>query len=753
MRTLLVLLGALAAAPSALPAQGPASSRPEAPASAAPLDGDAALLRQASVARDALGRRAPTAVRFDRPTAGGPLWALGEAWKASFDAEGSTVIPFFGSQAPQNFPLRVELQGATVGGEPLALADGAPVQVGQAVHTDRGALTEVIDTYVYRLEQSFVFAQLPHRGAIAVDVALAGDYATAPIEGGLRFANAWGHVDYTKAVAVDAKGERLPLAITWDGDSAHIEIPAAFVERAALPIVLDPVLNYWFLLASGNTLLQHDADVASFQALGGRTLLVWQRQWSLTDQDVWGLMFDGGLGLVATDFSIDFTTDDWLKVSVAGHNHSQTFMLVGEVRIGLLWFIAGRPIAANASLGSVFPIEREGVVGIPGNNHHPDVGSDPYFGPGRYTIVFQKRTLTTALIYMRQVTPAGGLVTTNPIGIETDTSTQKNRPSISKSCGQANGVQQYLLTWQRQWPGSPFDGDAWGCYVGWNGTINLAAFAIAFTTAEETAVVAGSPIDVDGQRMWPVAYELAGAAGQPRDVMLRTLRGDATTAGVTMVNTPVPGEDDNDPELDSDGTRMVVTRTLRTGPGSQVEAVTLAFMPATNAWRVEERTGLVTSSPDTYEQTNVCADFSGGNAVTPRYLICFSERTSNTFRLAAFAGHNGGSPNLTPRFTQCGATTISGSGQSIIGQTVTISASGPGYTGMLFGFPGSNLFGPCGCLIGVDNAITMPNPLVWSVPNHPAYVGIQLSAQAFSLSGSVCFGTVDLSNTLDFTIR
>lgn len=57
-------------------------------------------------ARNTAGSRAITRVQFDRPRADEPLWAMGAAWKASFDGSGFTTIPFFGSSAPRNFPLR-----------------------------------------------------------------------------------------------------------------------------------------------------------------------------------------------------------------------------------------------------------------------------------------------------------------------------------------------------------------------------------------------------------------------------------------------------------------------------------------------------------------------------------------------------------------------------------------------------------------------------------------------------------------------
>ncbi len=217
----------------------------------------------------------------------------------------------------------------------LELADGRPEAVGARVATHRGAFTEVVDTQLDSLEQSFVFDRLPNRGAIAVDVRIGGDgYEASGIDGGLRFATAFGHVDYTQAIALDAAGRRLPLAIEWTGAAAHIEIPAEFVAAATLPIVLDPTLNFWFGLGNPS-LLQHDGDVATIRpsAINGRTLLVWQRQWSLTDQDCWGLMFDNDLGFVQIDFTIDFTAEDWLKVVCAGNNHAQNFLVVAEVRL------------------------------------------------------------------------------------------------------------------------------------------------------------------------------------------------------------------------------------------------------------------------------------------------------------------------------------------------------------------------------------------------------------------------------------
>ncbi|HEX5054098.1 MAG TPA: hypothetical protein VFZ65_20130, partial [Planctomycetota bacterium] len=557
------------AAPPALadalpPRTGGATTAPD-PVAAAP--------RQ--TASCAVAARPQTRVFFDRQRPGDALWAIGTAWKASFDARGLTAIPFFGSDAPRNFPVRFELAQATVGGELLALADGEPVVDGNQVRTPRGELTEVIDTSLENIEQSFVFDALPNRGAIAIDVHITSELAASAIDGGLRFANELGHLDYTKATAVDAAGRRLPLAIGWNGSSAHLEIPASFVEKAQLPIVLDPVLLFWYGIAGGQSVLQHDSDVASFQSLGGRTLIVYQRNYSASDTDVWGVMFDGSLNLVQTDFAIDFTSADWTKVAVAASNYAQNFLVVAEIRIGgvpsSLYYIGGRTIAANATPGSVFDIERDGVVGIGGNNFHPDVGSDPYYGVGRYTVVFLKSFGVQSGIYMRQITTAGGQVTANAVAL--DVSSAASNPAIGKSCGQSNGLPAYwLVTWQRTYQFAPHDQDVFGRFVNWNGALPGTIFTVAFSAGEQTAPSPSSPFDANGVRYWPACFESAASPGQPRDVLCRVFRSDGTFVNGFTMNSAIPGADDRDPEIDSDGTRFVACWTTGTFGNPQLVA-------------------------------------------------------------------------------------------------------------------------------------------------------------------------------------
>ena len=414
-------------------------------------------------------------------------------------------------------------------------------------------------------------------------------------------------------------------------------------------------------------------------------------------------------------------------------------------------------IAADAVLGNLFDIERDGVIGVPGNSFAPDVGSDPYFGVGRYCVVFMKRPnifSNAETIYYKQVATTGALITSNPILVDTNVS-GVDHPSISKSCGQSNGLPaQWLLSWQRTWPNAPNDQEVHGRFVSWNGAIVGNTFGIATSVAEESKPSSSSPIDSNGTRYWPVAFEVAQSLGQPRDILCRLMRADGTSQGSFTASNGASGTDEREPSCDSDGTRFVIAMTTSAGSPQGVEAATVAYLPATSSFRIEERSQLSTTFLESFGPCSVVAEFSGGSSMSPRYFISFTERNTNTFRLEAFGGWTGNTNFFSYRPSQCGNLPISASGSSAIGQTVTVTVGGSGFRGTLLGFPAHVPFNAgCSCWFGVDPSITYGNPFVWTVPNNPAYVGLPLAVQGWSFSGSQCLGMIDLSDTVDFTIR
>lgn len=740
-KLLLPLAGLLA---GLLPAQG---RTPQAPAAPTPTASKLPMAREL------------TRVLFDRPGQG-PLWAMGRDWKASFDPNGCAFHPFFGSDAPRTFPLRITLASATVGGEPLVLQGREPVVHGAVVRTDRGALVETFTTTLEHVQQSFEFAQLPNRGAIAVEVTLAGDYSATKSDDGVTFTNAYGSVVYRQALALDAAGRRLPLAIGWNGTRARIEIPASFVATAQLPLVLDPIVDSVAGIAPGYTQLQRLPDVATLQA-PDRTLVVWQRQFAANDQDCTCEVLNGTLDYVtAAETPIDFSGYNWVEPRVASNRNGRNFLVVAQIddQAGRV-YIGGR-IVGDSGVAALNQLVIEGfdTVGLPGNNFRPDVGGDPYPSTqSHYTVVFEHETTPgNRDVYFRQLDAAGVNLTTMPIALGTFADNE-TFPTISES----NRGDRWLVTWQRTFPAAPFDEDVMAALVSWDGSILASAFTLFGTLANERLPSPSSPAQLEtapGELFFTIAAAVEN--GGQSDISLRVIDG----AGVVRSNFGLSaneaggaflGRNQTFPECESDGVRFVVGYSEFSGTDYDTYVSTLAFTPGANTVRIDETRVAIAATPGVDDYwTRMSAWFSGNNVGSPRYVIASGVIANNDIKVVDYGGYTPGQ-SFSTFPTQCGLLPINPSGDPVLGGTVTIFAGTFAPAGFVFGTPGATWLGPigCNCTLGVDNGVVVGNPLVFTIPPNPVYVGFTLSAQAVGLVGTSCLGFLDLSDTVDFTIR
>ena len=691
-------------------------------------------------------------VLFDRPAAEGPLWALGNDWKASFDGRGFTFIPFLGSEAPHNFPLRLELAHVTVGGQALELSEGQPIATKNTVRTQRGALAEVVHTDLREVEQSFVFETLPNRGVLAVELSMTSELTCSSTADGLVFQNELGNVVYRKAVAVDAAGARLPLEIAWNGSKARIEIPAAFVERAQLPLVLDPVVNVNFGIAPGNVQLQREPDVATIET-PGITCVVWRRQYSATDMDCWATIFDGNLAPTTAAVAIDFTTSSWSAPAVASSTYAQKFLVVSQVDSGAAHWIAGRMIDTFGTMGAQFDIERGGVVGLSGNKFRPDVGGDPYYGTAAYfTVVFEQEALLGAAhdVYFKQVTQAGTLRTTNPIALALMAG-NKPCPSISKSNRTENWCVVYHYT--------TFN-EVRAAEISWYGSVVVGHYHIAYATGIELSPHVSSPADIGGSRAFLIAFQYLASAGNSNIRCEVQLTGSGSIGSFDLSQMEAGGVyqgwSQTLPEADSDGVRFAVgyTEQWQGLYDHDTRVSTLSYSPTANVWTIDDQRVILSGSASEEYWTRIASDAGSGSAPSPRYKIVSAKYTSNDIQVFDYGGYSPGQL-FTTRPMQCGNLSISASGTPAIGNPVTFTVGNGALSGTILGFPGAiplNVLG-CNCTQGVVNGLYLGNPLVWTVPPDSAYIGITLSVQGWTIAGSQCLGFVDLSDTIDFTIR
>jgi len=107
--------------------------------------------------------------------------------------------------------------------------------------------------------------------------------------------------------------------------------------------------------------------------------------------------------------------------------------------------------------------------------------------------------------------------------------------------------------------------------------------------------------------------------------------------------------------------------------------------------------------------------------------------------------------------TQCGPLGISAAGVPALGNIVSFTLATSWwqwFSGFVFGFPTLTGLGVCACNLGVTSVANVGGPVhSWAIPRNPALVGVTLSIQGFATNGNACLNSLDLSDTIDFTIR
>ncbi|MBI5365253.1 MAG: hypothetical protein HZA53_18895 [Planctomycetes bacterium] len=497
----------------------------------------------------------------------GAVWAHGGTYKARVDARGFSYIPFFGSHAPRNFPVAFSLASVTAAGDPLALRSPAIVtRQGAALRVDHGGVVERLDLRPDGVEQSFELAALPERGAIVVRVGV--ETELEPTGTGIEFANEYGRVRYGRATAIDAAGARLDLESAWVDGAIEIRVPAEFVQRAHLPLVVDPLVTTFAVEVGAFDSLAPDI---AFEAGQGRYLVCWERVYSATDHDVWAQEHDASGNLVASSIdTIDFTGNYWAAPRVASNRLATQFLVVAAV---------GLPASGTRS---VWGRERESELPVSqsvqflistsdtsGDRLEPDVGGDPVLvGPTYYCVVWTR--VFSAIdddVHARLVQTNATLLGSSTILIDNSGATLDCRPAISKSDGPAPSIlQDWNIAWDRQGPGPFFQSSIHAAQVHWDGVITspstLVNVVFPGSGFEPYALMrpsVSSGLDVAGTRRFGIAYEEWYPVAEPDVVLLLV---DAM-APVALI--PVTGEDSPDvfsdqlePSIDTDGTQILI---------------------------------------------------------------------------------------------------------------------------------------------------------------------------------------------------
>lgn len=326
-------------------------------------------------------------------------WAAADSYKASFH-DGMTFIPYLGKDYPTTQSLGWTTTSVRLGTTELLNGSSARHQNTRWRYEYAfGAVTEAYDVCEEGLEQTFVLHQRPAGGDLVIRGAVSTELQSPAREAGhqsLVFSDAQGDavIEYGSAIAFDANGARVLVTTEYDNGNITLTVPGNWIEQAALPITVDPLLQN-ALVTTGNGVVT-DIDIGrDDEASLANVAITYVRAVSNTDSDLWVLLRNDDYSqapntLIYSDITANWDTD---QVSCAFVGGASRWAFVFR-----RYFPNGIPRSSRlrchvhdsgddtfqTNYGSLNP-----AVGI--NHWRPDVGGVRAFASGNDAmIVFQQ---------------------------------------------------------------------------------------------------------------------------------------------------------------------------------------------------------------------------------------------------------------------------------------------------------------------------------------------------------------------------
>ncbi|MCB9878124.1 MAG: hypothetical protein H6835_11030 [Planctomycetes bacterium] len=402
----------------------------------------------------------------------GRVQAEGASWQAHFDAGLVTfeTAPHGADQAQPQLHLR--FFGAERNGLLLPTgAAGMPTLADDHVRYQRGGLIESYRVDASGIEQSFHVAERPAgHGDLVLHVGTGGNVTAPATERGhqaLEFRLGEKRViRYGEAIAFDRKGHRVDVLTRHDGQGViDLIVPAAFVDSATFPIVVDPSIGPVFN-PGGDTWPDYNPEVA-YDLASDTYMVVWQRSFGTNSVGIRGELFHGdGVSVTGGWVAISNGAIDQGDPSVAFCDSLGTGSFLVVWRQGT--HITGRHMSlTGAAMSNELTLSSPAAGDA---DSHPCVAGPGTGGP--MTIAYERSVSGATnpdrimLRTMRWSSPANP----NSVTLSAETVVQTlaasaghvRNPRLGRSCAQVNstGVTEYAnrLIWDRWWT-SPAPGD------------------------------------------------------------------------------------------------------------------------------------------------------------------------------------------------------------------------------------------------------------------------------------------------------
>ncbi|MBK8097462.1 MAG: hypothetical protein IPK26_10160 [Planctomycetes bacterium] len=684
-------------------------------------------------------------VVFDVAADGVP-WARGRDWKAHW-RDGWCVFRPAGNRED----LSIRLAEVTVGSETVVVGAPKVARTGRRVQLSHPGLVEAWATSPASLEQSFAFADLPGRGELCLRLEVLGAFEPRSTEAGIRFATSAGVVRYETCVAIDAKGRRVNVPIEWSAGGVCLRVPAAFVVEAELPLVVDPTLA----VAAGFSTPQPGPARVVHDEFTSQYLVVWESRFSPSDMDVIAQRLGSDGTPIGGPIAIDITTSNVERPRLAANAFAGTWLCVAQGGGGALPIVAlARRVSVEGIAVPPAPIAGAGFGGLTGDALHVDVGGSPQLdGSARYTIVFERRDAVGATeVWAWQADGGGALLAGGPQRLAHGLRGPA-RPVISRSCGfdpwQSSA---WTVAWQTASAGG--DRDVQACALAWDGAVVAGPVDVDADADDDGDPLVSSPVLVGAERVALLAWQQAG--GGPRLAVFDRAGQVRLRSGFA-----IPGTTAVIGDLDSDGSRfaIVATATPLAGGSAQTMATAVAWRSDFASLRVDlQERPFAGGDPESDPAVYALRSSAGASSGAVYGIVVRRHQAGGPqLELAIWDGRQPG-PQLVVREPHCGgipanAFTIVGS--CVIGGELWFDMPTDAFSGFMVGTPADLQIPVCNCRVGVVDANMVANPYVTILPSEPTLVGAMFSTQGYIIGSrsSTCLGVIDLSYTIDITIR
>ncbi|MBK8980078.1 MAG: hypothetical protein IPM29_29615 [Planctomycetes bacterium] len=679
----------------------------------------------------------------------GRIWALAESYKAAFDARGFEYVPFFGADAPANYPLRFALRAVTIAAEPLALPAEASVSRGDLrVTLARGPVDEIYLLGLDEVEQRFV-VRCDRPGDLTVSIEVTTGLDPAQSNDGIAWRNDQGTVSYGAAFVVDGV-RRQPITTERDGNLLRLHVPAAM--RRGTELVIDPVIRSHpqFNVSQGS--IYSDPDIAVLHP-GGRYLIAYERAFSSRDSDIVSELHDAQGFIPGSLAAVEATTAVHVRPRVAAVKAAARFLVVSQqdsssTSTSEVW---GRALDGNTGAVATNLIRLSDASPI-AQNHSPDVGGDPGqgLGPHPWCVAWIRQNSATdadvvARVFdqhLNTVALQATVVADLPNG---------RFANVAVSSSNANGTwatPRWALVYELQTTATNHDLHA--ATVDLNAQVVTPSGGIDSFAANTRFPCVSSPatdLAIPGGPHFLVTFQDLTTQEARARLLGATLRAAMSPPNLTRSF----GLGLTELQNETDGCRFAITS--RSGSVATVAT----FGATTSGMVLMEAPQTLAGSP---AQVRLCGAVGGGGDLVDYGIAYQDQATPATIRWTLYEGRQPGS-GFQRRIMGCGGLGIQEGGQPFLGARIEFALSNVNafQGGFLVGGPLAAAPILCAaCPLGVDPTgplvgVVATASLAVPIPCDYGLLGARLAVQGFSSTGGPCPGGLRFSDTIDFTIR